>query len=110
MGPLGVMTRIMTALTHELRARGAIDVREAFIDASLAPARRGLQGRQNETRQGYRSWRSRIVIACREIRALIAYEREKRFSFLQASRLHRRQRTNRLSPLCSITEFSALIK
>jgi hypothetical protein len=49
-------------------------------------------------------------ILCGEIQALTAYQRERRFSFLQASRLHRRQRTNRLSPLCSITEFSALIK
>jgi transposase len=38
----GVVTRIMTALAHELRTRGAIDVREAFIDASFAPARKGV--------------------------------------------------------------------
>src|SRR5437764_15422740 len=37
----GVMTRIMTALARELSTRGAIDVREAFIDASFAPAKRG---------------------------------------------------------------------
>jgi transposase len=34
----GVMTRIMTALARELSSRGAIDVHEAFIDASFAPA------------------------------------------------------------------------
>jgi transposase len=37
----GVMTRIMTALAHELSVRGALDVREAFIDASFAPAKKG---------------------------------------------------------------------
>ena len=37
----GVMTRIMTALAHELSIRGAIDVSEAFIDASFAPAKKG---------------------------------------------------------------------
>jgi transposase len=31
----------MTALAHELSARGAIDVREAFIDASFGPLKRG---------------------------------------------------------------------
>jgi hypothetical protein len=36
----GVMTRIMTAFAHELSIRGAIDVREAFIDASFAPAKK----------------------------------------------------------------------
>ena len=36
-----MMTRIMTALANELAARGAIDVREAFIDASFAPAKKG---------------------------------------------------------------------
>src|SRR5215813_12618949 len=41
----GVMTRIMTAFANELAARGAIDVREAFIDASFAPAKKGAKGR-----------------------------------------------------------------
>lgn len=47
----GVMTRIMTAIAGELSRRGAIDLREAFIDASFAPAKKGAQGRKNETRQ-----------------------------------------------------------
>jgi transposase len=37
----GVMARIMTALAHKLITRGAIDIREAFIDASFAPAKKG---------------------------------------------------------------------
>jgi hypothetical protein len=36
-----VMIKIMTALAHELSVRGSIDVREAFIDASFAPAKKG---------------------------------------------------------------------
>jgi hypothetical protein len=35
------MTQIMTALAHELSIRDAIDVREAFIDASFASAKKG---------------------------------------------------------------------
>src|ERR1700757_4763691 len=37
----GVMTKIMTALALKLSAKGGIDVREAFIDASFAPAKKG---------------------------------------------------------------------
>jgi transposase len=54
----GVMTRIMTALAGELSRRGAIDVREAFIDASFAPAKKG--GARSEKRNAakeQRSWR-----------------------------------------------------
>jgi hypothetical protein len=36
------MTGIMTAFARELAARDAIDVREAFIDASFAPAKKGV--------------------------------------------------------------------
>jgi hypothetical protein len=32
------MTKIMTALALKLTVKGGIDVREAFIDASFAPA------------------------------------------------------------------------
>jgi hypothetical protein len=32
------MTKIMTALALRLSAKGGIDVRDAFIDASFAPA------------------------------------------------------------------------
>jgi hypothetical protein len=35
------MTKIMTALALKLTAKGGIDVREAFIDASFAPAKKG---------------------------------------------------------------------
>src|SRR5579864_9807448 len=37
----GVMTKIMTALALKLSAKGGIDVREAFIDASFARTKKG---------------------------------------------------------------------
>src|SRR6201997_5917277 len=61
----GVMTRIMTALARELSRRGAIDVSEAFIDASFAPAKKG--GARSETRNAareQRSWQLQIVMGC----------------------------------------------
>jgi transposase len=59
----GMMTRIMTALAHELSVRGAIDVREAFIDASFAPAKKGeaKSGKRNVARER-RSWRWQTVM------------------------------------------------
>ena len=44
----GVMTKIMTALTLKLTAKGGIDVREAFIDATFAAAKKG--GARSERR------------------------------------------------------------
>ena len=61
----GVMTRIMSALAHELSIRGAIDVSEAFVDASFAPAKKG--GARSEKRNAareQRSWRLQIVMGC----------------------------------------------
>ena len=37
----GVMKGILEALALDLKLRGAIDVRKAFIDASFAPAKKG---------------------------------------------------------------------
>jgi hypothetical protein len=44
------MTRIMTALAYQLNARGAMDLQEAFIDASFAPAKKG--GKIGKTKRG----------------------------------------------------------
>ena len=54
----GVMLKIMTALANELAARGEIDIREAFIDASFVPAKKGAlrSERQNAAREP-KSWR-----------------------------------------------------
>jgi hypothetical protein len=58
------MTRIMTAFAHELSIRGAIDVREAFVDASFAPAKKG-GAKVGKTKRGKgTSWRLQIVMGC----------------------------------------------
>ena len=59
----GVMTKIMTALALKLSAKGGIDVREAFIDASFAPAKKGVlrSGRQNAAKEP-KSWRLRTAM------------------------------------------------
>jgi transposase len=48
----GVIAGIMTALAHKLITRDAIDIREAFIDASFAPAKKGDARSEKRTRQG----------------------------------------------------------
>ena len=61
----GVMTRIMTALAHELSVRGAIDVREAFIDASFAPAKKGdAKSEKRNVARERRSGRWQTVMGC----------------------------------------------
>jgi transposase len=60
----GVMTRIMTDLAHELSFRGAIDVREAFIDASFAPAKKGdAKSEKRNVARERRSWQWQTVWA-----------------------------------------------
>jgi transposase len=61
----GVMTRIMTALPLKLTAKGGIDVREAFMDASFAAAKKGDIGseRRNAAKE-QKSWRLQIVTGC----------------------------------------------
>jgi len=53
---------------HELSVRGVIDVREAFIDASFAPAKKGnaKSGKRNVARE-QRSWRSQIITDCQSL-------------------------------------------
>ena len=55
----GVMKGILETLALDLKARGVLDVEEAFIDGSFAPAKKGASksGRQNAVR-GQRSWPS----------------------------------------------------
>ncbi|MEW5773064.1 MAG: IS5 family transposase [Thermodesulfobacteriota bacterium] len=40
----GVFDRILIALAEDLRERGGIDLREAFIDGTFAPAKKGALG------------------------------------------------------------------
>jgi len=61
----GVMTKIMTALALKLIAKGGIDMREAFIDTSFAPAEKGdvRSERRNAARE-QRSWPLPIGTGC----------------------------------------------
>jgi hypothetical protein len=52
------MRGVLEALAFDLKVRGALDVEEAFIDGSFAPAKKGAQrsGRQNVASEP-KSWR-----------------------------------------------------
>jgi transposase len=61
----GVMKGILEALALDLKARGALDVREAFIDGSFAPAKKGAprSERRNVAREA-KSWRLQTAMVC----------------------------------------------
>ena len=53
----GVMKALLQALAEDLRVRGGLDVREAFIDATFAPAKKGgLVSVKPSGARGPRSW------------------------------------------------------
>ncbi len=58
----GVMRGVLEALAFDLRVRGALDVEEAFIDGSFAPAKKGglRSARRNVARES-KSWRWQIA-------------------------------------------------
>ena len=47
----GILKGVLEALAEDLHAQGRLDVREAFIDGSFAPAKKGLEGRKDEAWQ-----------------------------------------------------------
>jgi len=59
----GVMKGIVEALALELKVRGVLDVQEAFIDGSFAPAKKGdrWSGKRSAARER-RSWQWQIVM------------------------------------------------
>jgi transposase len=59
----GVMKGILEALALELKIRGTLDVKEAFIDGSFAPAKKGVlrSEKQNAVREP-KSWQSQTVM------------------------------------------------
>lgn len=60
----GTMRGVLEALAEDLQTRGQLDVREAFVDGSLAPAKKGDQklAKQNVVRE-QKSWPLQIVMA-----------------------------------------------
>jgi len=61
----GIMRGVLEALAEELRIRGRLDVNEAFIDGSFAPAKKGgrRSAKQNVARV-QKSWLWQTVMAC----------------------------------------------
>ena len=59
----GVFKRIAQELVADLHERGQIDIREAFIDGSFAPAKKGvlLSARQSAAKAP-RSWQSQTLL------------------------------------------------
>jgi transposase len=59
----GVFRRIAKELVEDLNERGKIDIREAFIDGSFAPAKKGvlLSARQSAAKAP-RSWQSQTLL------------------------------------------------
>jgi len=55
MGPTGCFRRIVQELAEDLHERGKIDIREAFIDGSFAPAKKGvlLSARQSAAARAF---------------------------------------------------------
>jgi transposase len=61
----GVMKGVLEALALDLKARGALDVREAFIDASFAPAKKGAPKSEKQSAEKARkSWRLQTATVC----------------------------------------------
>jgi transposase len=60
----GIMRGVLDALAEDLRIRGRLDVREAFIDGSFAPAKKGdrRSAKRNVARER-RSWPWQTVMA-----------------------------------------------
>jgi transposase len=61
----GVMKGVLEALALHLKVRGALDVKEAFIDGSFAPAKKGgpRSGKQNAAK-ARKSWPCQIATVC----------------------------------------------
>jgi transposase len=59
----GIMRGVLEALAEDLQIRGQLDVREAFIDASFAPAKKGdPKSERRSAAKERRSWRWQIVM------------------------------------------------
>ena len=62
----GMMRGVLEALAIELRARGGLDVKEAFIDGSFAPAKKGdRKSEKPSAARERRSWRLQTATGSR---------------------------------------------
>ena len=59
----GVLRGVLEALVLDLRDRGKLDLREAFIDGSFAPAKKGVQKSEKPSvARGRRSWQLQTAL------------------------------------------------
>jgi transposase len=62
----GVMKGVLEALALDLKTRGTLDVREAFIDGSFAPAKKGAPRLERQSAaRARKSWRLQTATVCR---------------------------------------------
>ena len=60
------MKGVLEALALDLKAKGALDVREAFIDGSFAPAKKGVAKLAKQSAaKGQKSWPLQTATVCR---------------------------------------------
>ena len=60
---LGVFKQILTELGEDLYQRGAIDIRETFIDGSFTPAKKGvIVSALQSVARAPRSWQSQTLL------------------------------------------------
>ena len=61
----GVMKGVLEALALDLKTRGALDVREAFIDGSFAPAKKGAPKLEKQSAaKARKSWPLQTATVC----------------------------------------------
>jgi len=69
----GVMRGVLEALALELNSRGDLDVQEAFIDGSFAPAKKGaLRSERRSVAKEQRLWQLQIDTGCQFLYVWIA--------------------------------------
>ena len=69
----GAMRGVLEALALELNSRGDLDVQEAFIDGSFAPAKKGaLRSVRRSVAKERRLWQLQIATGCRYLYVWIA--------------------------------------
>lgn len=82
----GTLTRLLTALAEDLRARGKLDLAETFIDASFSSAKKGaLLSARLAAEKAVKSWRSRTAMVFLSPSASPALRRMKPNSWKQPS-------------------------
>ena len=74
----GILRGVLEAVAEDLHVQGRLDIREAFIDGSFAPAKKGaLRSEKRSVAKGPRSWQWRTGLAFLSLCALKVPHRTK---------------------------------